>query len=138
MCDGAVRLYLFGGVALKRNLLGHTEAIQIEERHDVGQSRVDEEGRRPLATAHGDGLERERFNLFSGDNLLPNVGKIYQLRHNAVDVCNLTVAGFDILICVALPLVVYKGGIDAERYTLALGGVTRNVDVAVGCEPTER
>lgn len=109
MCDGAVRLYLFGGVALKRNLLGHTEAIQIEERHDVGQSRVDEEGRRPLATAHGDGLERERFNLFSGDNLLPNVGKIYQLRHNAVDVGYLTVAGFDILICVALPLVVYKG-----------------------------
>ena len=38
--------------------------------------------------------------------------------------CNLTVAGFDILICVALPLVVYKGGIDAERYTLALGGKT--------------
>lgn len=96
------------GTGIFRNRWGGQHLLDLQALVG-GQSRVDEEGRRPLATAHGDGLERERFNLFSGDNLLPNVGKIYQLRHNAVDVGYLTVAGFDILICVALPLVVYKG-----------------------------
>ena len=52
--------------------------------------------------------------------------------------CYLTVAGLDILVCVALPLVVDEGGIDAERYTLVLGGVPRKIDVAVGGDATYR
>lgn len=119
-------------------MFGYSETVQVVKRLDVRESRIDKESCRAVATTHGNGLKRQRLNLLGDFYFFAYLIQSDILGHYAVNVGYHTVARMGVQICVALPLVIDKGAVNAKHNTLFFGGVPRKIYRTVRIEPTYR